>query len=77
MSVDRDELATCLAVLARLDDPDLDEQARQALERAVGAAARGVKKRAKARREAATRAADRAVLAAATRFHDEIPDPTP
>ncbi|WP_199734236.1 SDR family NAD(P)-dependent oxidoreductase [Micromonospora musae] len=77
MSVDQDELATCLAVLARLDDPDLDEHARQTLERAVGAAARGVKKRAKARREAATRSADRAILAAATRFHDEIPDPTP
>ncbi|RGC66770.1 short chain dehydrogenase [Micromonospora sp. MW-13] len=77
MSVGRDELATCLAVLARLDEPDLDERARQALERAVGAAARGVKKRAKARREAATRAADREVLATATRFHTEIPDPTP
>ncbi|MFG3702785.1 SDR family NAD(P)-dependent oxidoreductase [Micromonospora sp. NPDC047620] len=74
MSVDRAELAACLGVLARLDDADLDEATRQELERAVTAAHRGVKKRAKARRDAATRAADRALLAGATRFHTEIPD---
>ncbi|MEV5768531.1 SDR family NAD(P)-dependent oxidoreductase [Micromonospora sp. NPDC052213] len=77
MSVDRAELAACLAVLARLDDADLDEATRQELERAVTAAHRGVKKRAKARRDAATRAADRALLAGATRFHTEIPDVAP
>ncbi|MFG1891887.1 SDR family NAD(P)-dependent oxidoreductase [Micromonospora sp. NPDC049051] len=77
MSVDRAELAACLAVLARLDDADLDEATRQELERAVAAAHRGVKRRAKARRDAATRAADRALLAAATRFRTEIPDPAP
>jgi NAD(P)-dependent dehydrogenase (short-subunit alcohol dehydrogenase family) len=77
VSVDRAELAACLAVLARLDDADLDEATRQELERAVTAAHRGVKRRAKARRDAATRAADRALLAAATRFHTEIPDPAP
>ncbi|HEX5541646.1 MAG TPA: SDR family NAD(P)-dependent oxidoreductase, partial [Micromonospora sp.] len=77
MSVDRAELAACLAVLARLDDADLDDAVRQELERAVVAASRGVKKRAKARRSARTREADRALLAKATRFHTEIPDPTP
>ncbi|MFG3708922.1 SDR family NAD(P)-dependent oxidoreductase [Micromonospora sp. NPDC047670] len=77
MSVDRAELAACLAVLARLDDADLDEATRQELERAVTAAHRGVKRRAKARRDAASRAADRALLAGATRFHTEIPDPAP
>ncbi|SCL28449.1 short chain dehydrogenase [Micromonospora pallida] len=77
MSVERAELAACLAVLARLDDADLDEGTRQELERAVVVAHRGVKKRAKARRDAATRSADRALLAGATRFHTEIPDPVP
>ncbi|MER7335848.1 MULTISPECIES: SDR family NAD(P)-dependent oxidoreductase [unclassified Micromonospora] len=77
MSVDRAELAACLAVLARLDDGDLDEATRQELERAVTAAHRGVKKRAKARRDAETRAADRALLAGATRFRTEIPDVAP
>lgn len=77
MSVDRDELAACLATLARLDDTDLDDATREQLERAVVAASRGVKKRAKARREVRTREADRTLLASATRFHTEIPDPTP
>ncbi|SCF26974.1 short chain dehydrogenase [Micromonospora echinospora] len=77
MPVERAELTACLAVLARLDDADLDEATRQELERAVTAAHRGVKKRAKARRDAATRAADRALLAGATRFHTEIPDSAP
>jgi NAD(P)-dependent dehydrogenase (short-subunit alcohol dehydrogenase family) len=75
--VSAEELAACLAVLARLDRPDLDAATRLTLERAVNAAARDVKRRAKARRDTATRAADRAVLATATRFHSEIPDPTP
>ncbi|MEV0395211.1 SDR family NAD(P)-dependent oxidoreductase [Polymorphospora rubra] len=77
MSVDRAELAACLAVLARLDDDGLDDPTRQQLERAVVAAARGVKKRAKSRRDVRTREADRAVLASATRFHTEIPDTGP
>ena len=77
MPVDPVELAACLAVLGRLDDADLDEATRQELERAVTAAHRGVKRRAKARRDATTRAADRALLAAATRFRTEIPDPAP
>ncbi|BCJ67402.1 SDR family NAD(P)-dependent oxidoreductase [Polymorphospora rubra] len=77
MSVDRAELAACLAVLARLDDDGLDDPTRQQLERAVVAAARGVKKRAKSRRDVRTRAADLAVLASATRFHTEIPDTGP
>ncbi|MFE0591224.1 SDR family NAD(P)-dependent oxidoreductase [Micromonospora echinospora] len=77
MPVERAELTACLAVLARLDDADLDEATRQELEQAVTAAHRGVKKRAKARRDAATRAADRALLAGATRFHTEIPDSAP
>ena len=73
MPIDRTELASCLAVLARLDDPELDAATRLELERAVTAAARDIKRRAKARRDGATRTADRAVLAAATRFHTEIP----
>ncbi|WP_433385264.1 SDR family NAD(P)-dependent oxidoreductase [Micromonospora sp. KLBMP9576] len=77
MPVDHAELAACLAVLARLDDADLEAATRQELERAVKAAHRGVKRRAKARRDATTRAADRALLAGATRFHTEIPDPAP
>ncbi|GAA3337158.1 SDR family NAD(P)-dependent oxidoreductase [Amorphoplanes nipponensis] len=77
MPIDRTQLAACLAVLERLDDPDLDEASRLELERAVTAAARTVKRRAKARRAAQTRAADRAVLAAATRFHTEIPPAAP
>ncbi|MBO4208669.1 SDR family NAD(P)-dependent oxidoreductase [Micromonospora echinofusca] len=71
--MDRADVATCLAVLARLDDADLDEVTRREVERAVADAARGVKKRAKARRDARTRQADRALLAGATRFHTEIP----
>ncbi|MEV7232249.1 SDR family oxidoreductase [Polymorphospora sp. NPDC051019] len=77
MPVDRAELAACLAVLARLDGDDLDDPTRQRLERAVVTAARGVKKRAKSRRDARTREADRAVLASATRFHTEIPGTGP
>jgi NAD(P)-dependent dehydrogenase (short-subunit alcohol dehydrogenase family) len=75
--IDPAELAACLSVLARLDDTDLDDHTRLELERAVTAAARGVKKRAKARRDRETRSADRAVLAAATRFHTEIPPVVP
>ena len=71
----RDEIATCLAVLARLDDTGLDAADRQRLERAVTAAARGIKRRAKSRRGTESRDADRALLATATRFHTELPDP--
>ena len=77
MSVDPGELATCLAVLARLDDTDLDEATRQQLERAVTAASRGVKKRAKSRRDLRTRAADRTLLATATRYRAEVPQTAP
>ncbi|MEU8046950.1 SDR family NAD(P)-dependent oxidoreductase [Micromonospora echinofusca] len=77
MPVDPTELAACLAVLGRLDDADLDEATRQELERAVTAAHRGIKRRARARRDVTTRAADRALLATATRFRTEIPDPAP
>jgi NAD(P)-dependent dehydrogenase (short-subunit alcohol dehydrogenase family) len=77
VSVDRTELAVCLSVLARLGDPGLDDATRLELERAVTAAARDVKRRAKVRRDGETRAADRAVLAAATRFHTEIPPVLP
>jgi NAD(P)-dependent dehydrogenase (short-subunit alcohol dehydrogenase family) len=73
VTIDRTELVACLAVLARLDGTDLDDSTRQELERAVTAAARGVKKRAKQRRDVRTRAGDRALLATATRFHTEIP----
>ena len=76
MPVDRTEVAACLAVLARLDEPGLDAGTRLQLERAVTAAARNIKRRAKTRRAGETRAADRAVLAAATRFHTEIPPVT-
>ncbi|MFC6020770.1 SDR family NAD(P)-dependent oxidoreductase [Plantactinospora solaniradicis] len=76
-SVDRAAVQVCVAVLARLDAPDLDDATRQELERAVAAAYRGVKRRAKSRRDARTREADRALLAGATRFHSEIPDTTP
>jgi NAD(P)-dependent dehydrogenase (short-subunit alcohol dehydrogenase family) len=75
--VDRTELAVCLSVLARLGDPGLDDATRLTLERAVTSAARDVKRRAKVRRDGETRAADRAVLAAATRFHTEIPPELP
>ncbi|MET0425168.1 MAG: SDR family oxidoreductase [Actinoplanes sp.] len=71
------DITSCLAVLARLADDDLDPADRQTLERAVTAAARGIKRRAKARRNAETKSADRALLATATRFHTENPDPTP
>src|SRR5689334_10569136 len=77
VSVDRTELAVCLSVLARLGDPGLDDATRLTLERAVTSAARDVKRRAKVRRDAETRAADRAVLATATRFHTEIPPELP
>jgi Dehydrogenases with different specificities (related to short-chain alcohol dehydrogenases) len=77
VSVDRAEAAACVAVLARLDDADLDEPIRAELERAVATAYRGMKKRARARRAAQARAADRALLATATRFHTEIPDTAP
>ncbi len=77
MPIDRMELAACLTVLARLDDPGLDDATRLELERAVTAAARTIKRRAKARRTARTRAADRAVLATATRYHTEIPPAVP
>ncbi|MEH1017546.1 hypothetical protein V6U90_31270 [Micromonospora sp. CPCC 206060] len=74
--MDRADVATCLAVLARLDDADLDEVTRREVERAVVDAARRVKKRAKARRDLRARQADRALLAGATRFHTEIPSTT-
>jgi len=77
MPMDHDEVATCLAVLARLDDPELDSADRQRLERAVTAAAREIKRRAKSRRSTESRNADRALLATATRFHTELPDPAP
>jgi len=77
MPMDRDEVATCLAVLARLDDAELDAADRQRLERAVTAAARAIKRRAKSRRSTESRNADRALLATATRFHTELPDPAP
>jgi NAD(P)-dependent dehydrogenase (short-subunit alcohol dehydrogenase family) len=75
--VSAQELEACLAVLARLGHADLDPATRLTLERAVNAAARDVKRRAKVRRDTATRAADRAVLAGATRFQVEIPDTGP
>jgi NAD(P)-dependent dehydrogenase (short-subunit alcohol dehydrogenase family) len=75
--MDQEALAGCLAVLNRLDDPDLDPADRLTLERAVTAAARRIKQRAKARRAAQTRAADRELLAGAVRFHTEIPPVIP
>jgi hypothetical protein len=72
-AMDQEKLAGCLEVLARLGDPDLDPADRQVLERAVTSAARKIKQRAKSRRSAETRAADRALLSAATRFRTEIP----
>jgi NAD(P)-dependent dehydrogenase (short-subunit alcohol dehydrogenase family) len=77
VSLDQAELTACLATLARLAEPDLAAADRQRLERAVTEAARGIKRRAKARRTAATKAADRALLASATRAHTERPDPAP
>lgn len=77
MPIDRAELVACLAVLARLGEPDLDGATRLELERAVTAAARDIKRRAKSRRTAETRSADRAVLAGATRFRTEIPSAAP
>ncbi|MFI6762812.1 SDR family NAD(P)-dependent oxidoreductase [Micromonospora sp. NPDC050417] len=77
MSVDRAELAACVAVLGRLDDADLDDAVRAELERAVVTAYRGVKKRAKSRRAARTCEADRALLAGTTRFRAELPDTAP
>lgn len=71
------ELAVCLAVLERLDDPELDSGDRLTLERAVTTAARRIKQRAKSRRAAETRAADLELLAGATRFHTEIPPLAP
>lgn len=77
MAVDRSELATCLAVLSRVGDADLDDATRVELERAVTNAAKVVKRQAKARRTAAARMADRALMASATRFHTEIPTTAP
>ena len=72
-----DDVSVCLAALARLDGTDLGAADRQRLERAVTEAARGIKRRAKSRRRAESNSADRALLATATRFHTEIPDPAP
>jgi NAD(P)-dependent dehydrogenase (short-subunit alcohol dehydrogenase family) len=47
------------------------------LERAVAEAYRRLKRQAKARRDVASRAQDRSALAEATRFRDEVPDPSP
>ncbi|WP_436533422.1 SDR family NAD(P)-dependent oxidoreductase [Actinoplanes sp. HUAS TT8] len=75
--MDQSELKVCLTVLDRLDDPELGAGDRLVLELAVKGAARRIKQRAKARRTAETRAADRELLSAATRFHTEIPPVTP
>lgn len=75
--MDRDELAACLTALDRLDDPELNPDDRQVLERAVSAAFRGIKHRAKTRRNVEARTADRALMSAATRFHTEIPSAEP
>ncbi|AEV85384.1 hypothetical protein ACWT_4364 [Actinoplanes sp. SE50] len=75
--MDRADLDAAVAALARLDDPELDPASRLELERAVTTAARRIKQRAKARRSAQSRDADRTLLAGASRFRTEIPSPEP
>jgi NAD(P)-dependent dehydrogenase (short-subunit alcohol dehydrogenase family) len=67
----RDEILRALAGIGAGDDADAD------LERAVGEAYRRLKRRAKSRRSVAARAHDRSTLARATRFREEVPDPSP
>ncbi len=70
MPVSDEELAICLRVLASgVSNPDLD--------RAIVQAHRRVKKSAKSRRSAQTRAHDREIVSQARRFQEEIPDTTP
>lgn len=72
-----DAIEVCLQQLARLDGDGLDPQTRLRLERAVTAAARNIKRRAKVRRAAAGREADRLLVAGATRHRQEIPAARP
>jgi NAD(P)-dependent dehydrogenase (short-subunit alcohol dehydrogenase family) len=67
----RHEVLRALGAIGTDAHPDPD------LERAVGEAYRRLKRRAKARRDVASREHDRSALAEATRFRDEVPDPSP
>ena len=67
------EVATCLRVLAAASSGALPPEQAERVDRAVAQAHRAVKKRLKAGRDAATRAHDRDLLAAARRYASEIP----
>ncbi len=63
MGIDPDELETCLAVLARLDELPVDDADAVAVRRATARIFKSVKERRRAERRAAVAAADRAVVA--------------
>lgn len=71
--VSQSDLDACLRVLAAAGRGELDGPAALAVERAVTEAHRGGKKRRKADRAAHREQADRQLLAAASRFREEIP----
>jgi NAD(P)-dependent dehydrogenase (short-subunit alcohol dehydrogenase family) len=79
MTIDPDDLDTCLAVLARLEDLPVGHPDAVAVRRATARIFKSVKERRRAERRAAVAAADRAVLAATAtaavgRVDDETSD---
>jgi NAD(P)-dependent dehydrogenase (short-subunit alcohol dehydrogenase family) len=77
MGIDPDRLATCLAVLAELDDIPVEHPDAIAVRQATAGLFKSVKARRRAARRAAVASADRAVLeATATAAPDRIDDET-
>jgi NAD(P)-dependent dehydrogenase (short-subunit alcohol dehydrogenase family) len=77
MRIDPDDLETCLAVLARLDELPIEHADAVAVRRATARIFKSVKARRRAQRRAAVAAADRAVLATtATAAPGRIDDET-
>jgi NAD(P)-dependent dehydrogenase (short-subunit alcohol dehydrogenase family) len=77
MEIDPDDLKTCLAVLARIDDLPVDHPDAVAVRRATAGIFKSVKERRRAERRAAVAAADRAVFAAtATAAPGRVDDET-
>ncbi|WP_033342064.1 SDR family NAD(P)-dependent oxidoreductase [Catenuloplanes japonicus] len=76
MGPEADELAACLRVLAALTEDPADPALAE-VRAAVDLAYRAGKKQRKAARHTERRARDLALLATATRFHDENPTPAP
>jgi NAD(P)-dependent dehydrogenase (short-subunit alcohol dehydrogenase family) len=77
MAIDPEDLKTCLAVLARLEELPVDHPDAVAVRRATAGIFKSVKERRRAERRAAVAAADRAVLAAtATAAPGRVDDET-